>query len=229
MACIGLARADPSPAMRLRRGGRCWYAQLECNKLDTELYDVQIVVDKRSSLESLFAKVNASATPVGTAIAAAQECRRRVGPHVCRSTNGYRTVDAVAERRTLSHCARAIERCGRCCARAWRRSLRSSASSRCKFNSTRSVAARTTSSTRRAAALRPRLQARTSAYAKPGGGPRSCGPVIRCHSSALDCGQLRACNCTLASKWCARVGFHERGGAVLRIACTLCCMRVSGS
>jgi len=45
----------------------------------------------------------------------------------------------------------------------------------------------------------------------------------------LDCGQLRACNRTLASKWCARVGFQERGGAVLRIARTLCCVRVSGS
>ena len=57
----------PKPGYAARRGGRCWYAQLECNKLDTELYDVQIVVDKRSSLESLFAKVIASATPVGTA------------------------------------------------------------------------------------------------------------------------------------------------------------------
>ena len=41
----------------------CDRAQLECNQLDTELYDVQIVVDKRSPLESLFAKVNASALP----------------------------------------------------------------------------------------------------------------------------------------------------------------------
>ena len=58
----------PIQAAATRRGAAdgavmCDRAQLECNQLDTELYDVQIVVDKRSPLESLFAKVNASALP----------------------------------------------------------------------------------------------------------------------------------------------------------------------